>query len=130
MIHVEDEWGKNKTGWAHFVKWGTADVNVVENTTLFDFEGKALPAFDAYRLNQTSHEINDTRRTETKSADRNLTILSTEGGVFIHAEEATTIGIYRLNGEGHLLRLSRGEKRYLALPSSIYMINGEKIRIK
>ncbi len=54
MIHVEDQWGKNATGWAHWREWNTPDANVVENTTLFDFEGRALPAFDAYRYNRNS----------------------------------------------------------------------------
>ncbi len=53
-IHVEDESGKNMTGWAHYYDGNgsdTADVNVVENTTLFDFDGRALPAFEAYEEN-------------------------------------------------------------------------------
>lgn len=54
MIHVEDQWGKNATGWANWWQWKTPDVNVVENTTLFDFDGRALPAFDAYRYNRNS----------------------------------------------------------------------------
>lgn len=62
MIHVEDQYGKNATGWAHWYQWKTPDANVVENTTLFDFDGKALPAFDAYRYNRNcrllkKHEV-------------------------------------------------------------------------
>lgn len=50
-IHVEDENGKNMTGWAHYYDENggdVPDVNVVENTTMFDFNGKALPVFEAY----------------------------------------------------------------------------------
>lgn len=54
MIHVEDAWGKNATGWANWWQWKTPDANVVENTTLFDFDGRALPVFDAYRHNRNS----------------------------------------------------------------------------
>lgn len=57
MIHVEDQWGKNATGWAHWREWKTPDANVVENTTLFDFDGRALPAFDAYRYNRNSKPL-------------------------------------------------------------------------
>ena len=38
-------------GWAMMEKNDEADVNVVSNTTLFDFDGRALPVFDAYRDN-------------------------------------------------------------------------------
>src|SRR3712207_8424153 len=31
-----------RTGWAYSESTDTADVNVVDNTTLFDFDGKAL----------------------------------------------------------------------------------------
>lgn len=54
MIHVEDQWGNNITGWAHFASNLKADVNVVENTTLFDFDGKAVAAWQAYEGNQYS----------------------------------------------------------------------------
>lgn len=54
MMHVEDANGVNQTGWAHFVSTGKADVNVVENTSFFDFDGKSLPVFDAYRYNNNS----------------------------------------------------------------------------
>ena len=35
-------------GWAQFESNHTTDVNVVDNTTWFDFEGKELPVLDAY----------------------------------------------------------------------------------
>ena len=57
MIHVEDEWGNNVTGWAMWAQWGTVDANVVENTTFFDFDGKALPVFEVYRNNQNSEKL-------------------------------------------------------------------------
>ncbi|WP_353808528.1 glycosyl hydrolase 53 family protein [Agromyces sp. SYSU T00194] len=40
-----------QTGWAYLESTDTVDVNVIDNTTLFDFEGGALPVLDAYRLN-------------------------------------------------------------------------------
>lgn len=57
MIHVEDASGNNATGWANWYEWKTPDANVVENTTLFDFDGKALPSFDAYRYNRNSKPL-------------------------------------------------------------------------
>lgn len=59
MIHVEDQWGNNMTGWAHFTNNLKADVNVVENTTLFDFDGKAVEAWQAYEGNQYSEYKED-----------------------------------------------------------------------
>ena len=38
-------------GWAYRESDDQPDINVVSNTTLFDFEGKALPAFDAFLNN-------------------------------------------------------------------------------
>lgn len=48
MIHVEDSKGNSLAGWAYFEKDDTVDANVVENTTLFDFEGKPIPSLDVY----------------------------------------------------------------------------------
>ena len=44
MIHVEDKDNKNASlsGWAVKESDDKTDVNVVENTTLFDFDGKAI----------------------------------------------------------------------------------------
>lgn len=43
-------------GWA-FREWDDkADVNVVSNTTLFDFDGRALPVFQAYKFNTQGTE--------------------------------------------------------------------------
>ena len=75
MIHVEDPSGKNATGWAHWFKWNTPDANVVENTTLFDFEGRALPVFDAYRYNRNCKPLK-------------LHAVSAEGGAVVSAEKA------------------------------------------
>ena len=55
------------TGWANLVSTGKADVNVVENTTFFDFGGKALPVLDVYRYNRNSvalsrHKVNVMQR--------------------------------------------------------------------
>ncbi|MBP5456119.1 MAG: glycosyl hydrolase 53 family protein [Paludibacteraceae bacterium] len=129
MIHVEDEKGNNKTGWAHFVKWNTADVNVVENTTLFDFEGKALPVLDVYYQNQTSYEETTTsiKPQATSSNDSHTTLIPVKGGLLIRTTKAETVGIYRLNGEGLFLHFSDKEERTIPLPSGIYIVNGEKV---
>lgn len=41
-------------GWAIKEEKDTADTNVVSNTTLFDFDGNALPALDAMRDNKNA----------------------------------------------------------------------------
>lgn len=48
MIHVEDPKNENASlsGWAVRESDDKTDVNVVENSTLFDFDGKALGALD------------------------------------------------------------------------------------
>lgn len=57
MIHVENEWGENNAGWAHWLSSSKPDANVVENTTVFDFSGKALPVLDVYRKNCNSQPL-------------------------------------------------------------------------
>lgn len=49
MIHVEDEDGNNLSGWAYREADDKVEPNVVENTTLFDFNGKALPVLEAFK---------------------------------------------------------------------------------
>ncbi len=50
MIHVEDPANPNESlsGWAYREDTDKPDGNVVENTTLFDFDGKAAAAVGAY----------------------------------------------------------------------------------
>ncbi|MCC8169151.1 MAG: arabinogalactan endo-1,4-beta-galactosidase [Oscillospiraceae bacterium] len=48
MIHVEDENGNNLAGWAYSEATDEVEPNVVENTTLFDFDGKAISTLDAF----------------------------------------------------------------------------------
>lgn len=49
LIHVEDEDGNNLVGWAVKEEDDKSDVNVVENSTLFDFDGHALEALEVIR---------------------------------------------------------------------------------
>ncbi|MCH5209368.1 MAG: glycosyl hydrolase 53 family protein [Oscillospiraceae bacterium] len=51
MIHVEDPQNENESlsGWALRESDDKPDGNVVENTTLFDFDGKAVLAVEAFR---------------------------------------------------------------------------------
>ena len=52
MIHVEDPDNENESlsGWAYYESNDLPAGNVVENTTLFDFDGKALSAFEAFEF--------------------------------------------------------------------------------
>ncbi len=60
MIHVEDPKTENASlsGWAYRESDGNPDGNVVENTTLFDFDGKALPSVDVYKNSRGSVLLN------------------------------------------------------------------------
>lgn len=49
MIHVEDADGNSMAGWAYRESDDGVDPNVVENTTLFDFDGKPLPALEVFK---------------------------------------------------------------------------------
>ncbi|MDO5397346.1 MAG: glycosyl hydrolase 53 family protein [bacterium] len=49
MIHVEDENGNNLSGWAYREEDDGVEKCIVENTTLFDFDGKAIKSLEAYR---------------------------------------------------------------------------------
>ncbi len=57
MIHVEDKDGNNLSGWAYKEADDKVDANVVENTTLFDFDGKALPSLDAFGGSNTEYVL-------------------------------------------------------------------------
>ena len=71
MIHVEDKDNKNASlsGWAVKESDDKTDVNVVENTTLFDFDGKAIPSVDVYKHSSSSkEEVN----VQTTSDEKNV----------------------------------------------------------
>ncbi len=56
MIHVEDPSNKNESlsGWAIREKDNKPDGNVVENTTLFDFDGVAIPTVNVFANSKNS----------------------------------------------------------------------------
>ena len=61
MIHVEDGENANESlsGWAYNESDDKPAGNVVENTTLFDFDGKALPAFEAFGGGESANKFID-----------------------------------------------------------------------
>ncbi|MGN0107354.1 MAG: glycosyl hydrolase 53 family protein [Hominilimicola sp.] len=58
MIHVEDSENPNESlsGWANRESDDKPDGNVVENTTLFDFDGKAIPTVGVFRNSRNSEK--------------------------------------------------------------------------
>ncbi len=60
MIHVEDSANANESlsGWANRESDDKPDGNVVENTTLFDFDGKAIPTVGVFRNSRSSEKGN------------------------------------------------------------------------
>ncbi len=57
-----------QTGWAYFESTDRADFNAIDNTTLFDTEGIALPVLDAYRLNTRGSATGTVAGTVTDAA--------------------------------------------------------------
>lgn len=45
-------YANGKTGWAYLEETDEQMINVIDNTTLFDFEGRALPVLNAYKYNK------------------------------------------------------------------------------
>ena len=57
MIHVDDGKGKSLSGWAYSEADNSVQKNVVENTTLFDFNGKAIKSLDAFSTDMKNNTI-------------------------------------------------------------------------
>lgn len=57
MIHVEDENGSHLSGWAYLEADDSVEPNIVENTTLFDFDGKAIKSLDAYKEDMEKYTV-------------------------------------------------------------------------
>lgn len=57
MIHVENDRGENLSGWAYRESDDFVEANIVENTTLFDFDGKAVKAIDAYKEDMEQNTV-------------------------------------------------------------------------
>ncbi len=67
MIHVDDGKGGCLSGWAYRESDDGVDANVVENTTLFDFDGKAIPSLDIFNYN---------REQQPATSEGSLTLIS------------------------------------------------------
>ena len=57
MIHVEDENGNNLSGWAYRESDDGVEKDIVENTTLFDFDGKAIKSLEAYKEDMEKNTV-------------------------------------------------------------------------
>ncbi len=62
MIHVEDTDNPNESlsGWAMRESDDKPDGNVVENTTLFDFDGRAIEAINVFKNSKNSEKTDST----------------------------------------------------------------------
>ena len=71
MIHVEDSANADESlsGWAIRESDDKPDGNVVENTTLFDFDGKAIPTVGVFRNSRNSEKGNLTGGYTVTEAD-------------------------------------------------------------
>lgn len=87
MIHVEDEHGANLAGWAYLEENDKVDANVVENTTLFDFDGKPIPSVDVYA--HTRNAVSSSKYIRMIYIDGQLNSCSIYDGFSVaHVQEA------------------------------------------
>lgn len=130
MIHVEDEFGRNKTGWAHRVSDGQADVNVVENTTLFDFEGVALPALEAYEGNRYAQRQLQSGSAPVASGSE-FVVFKEGTDYFIRAGKSLSVRIASANGAFvGVLDMKAGETRKLQLNKGVFFVNRVRLLVK
>ncbi len=96
-IHVEDAAGRNLVGWA-VKNGGAVQTNVVENTTLFDFDGKAVSAVRLYA---------DTKNSRL----RPVRISITDSDIVYDCAEKGRADIYAAyyDGDGMLIDVSKTE---------------------
>ena len=132
MIHVEDENGNNKTGWAHKTSTNQPDANVVENTTLFDFDGVALPVWEVYEGNKYPNiETENPTIQICHPSDKSYRLYSYFNRLTIKSlrENNFTI-ISNLGQQICKFTLKENESREIQLSSGIYYINDTKVLIK
>lgn len=95
MIHVEAGGGESLSGWAYNEATDKAEWNIVENTTLFDFDGKALPILDAFA--------------PTEKAEQTITLCFDENGklvkVLVNGETPDTATYKTYTWDGKTLKL-------------------------
>lgn len=90
MIHCDG------VGWAYKEADDTVDSNVVENTTLFDFDGVGIPSLDVMATNMNSEK-------ESSSA---LELVSEENGVYTvknNADSEQSVTLYKAAYESGIL---------------------------
>lgn len=118
MIHVEDPEHENASlsGWAVRESDDKTDVNVVENSTLFDFDGKALPSLDVISGGAKLSLYSGGKITDTLSVTDAYSVSGTLGsieGLTIHNSGAdtqkATLYAVSYDNEGHLSGVSMAE---------------------
>ena len=95
MIHVEDPSKENSSlsGWAYRESDDGVEPNVVENTTLFDFDGRALPALEAFSINKKVTDLSG-----SVSETDNITATVTSGTDGAKSSKASLIVAVYENG--------------------------------
>jgi hypothetical protein len=130
MIHVEDEFGRNKTGWSHRVSDGLADVNVVENTALFDFDGVALPALEAYEGNRYAQRQLQSGSAPVSSGFE-FVVFKEGTDYFIRSGKNLSARIASANGAFvGVLDMKAGETRKLQLNKGVFFVNRVRLLVK
>ena len=99
MIHVEDIDNPNESlsGWAIRESDDNPDTNVVENTTLFDFDGKAIPTVDVFKNSRNSNKKTDA---DITIKDENNTVTANIKNSYKHPKAVSIIIVmYDENGK-------------------------------
>lgn len=109
MIHVEDSVNPNESlsGWAMRESDDKADANVVENTTLFDFDGKAIPTVEVLKNSQNAAKKPDKERVIIVTYDENgrMNGVRLKKNDFDESVSDTNFIVYRWDGQ----RLNKAE---------------------
>lgn len=119
MIHVEDEKNPNESlsGWAITEKEDLPAGNVVENTTLFDFDGKAISTVDVFKNSQNSVNVFKNTINDDKNGNISAVVKNTSDEV---KTAVLNVVVYDENGvinqvRNTSLEIAPNEKKTLQL---------------
>lgn len=134
MIHVEDPKNANESlsGWAMRENDDLPDSNVVENTTLFDFDGKAIKSVGVFKNSRNNTgkltgSIDDSSADAVKATVKNTSLETKKANLYVTMYDETgvlksvKIDSKTINaGENATLSLDKPNEQYKA-----FLWNGE-----
>lgn len=134
MIHVEDTENPNESlsGWAIREEDDLPDGNVVENTTLFDFDGKAIKTVGVFKSSRNNTgklmgEIDDSDAATVRATVKNTSLEAKKANLYVTVyDEGGVLQSVKINsktvnaGESAALSLDKPEGTYKS-----FLWNGE-----